>query len=77
MKIVRSLLGITDVLDIDTESSDGELSIKITSNFDSPQAQTLQFAVRKDIAQLLIKSLFDGMRLQNPDETLPEYKVIP
>jgi hypothetical protein len=75
MKVFRRVRKQVDVLEIPTRWSGEEFKIEITNNFGTPQATGTSFVLRADLAQALIKSLFDGMRLDDPDSELPIYTV--
>jgi len=75
VKITRSTKARTDVLELDTSAADGELIVTIVNGLGSSGVVSTQFALRKDIAQVLIKTLFDGMKLEDPEGTLPIYQI--
>lgn len=76
MKIFREFNGRRDMMSVESDKTTGELKVSIVNNV-GENATTAQFLVRKDIAQVLIKTLFDGMKLEDPDSQLPIYKIEP
>ena len=78
MKIYKTLRGQTDLLTVDTNKNDGVLTIEILEGIENPATvRSMSFPVPPDIARLVVRALFDGMRIEDPDGDLPIYKVDP
>lgn len=76
-KVFRTFEGKTSVLDIPTTLVNGELVISITDDFGEETARSTSFGVRADIAEVLIKALFQGMKIDDPATQRPTFKLEP
>lgn len=75
MKVTRKLGNRVDILEIPTRLINNEMRIEITNNVGTPQVTGAVFFLRADLAQALIKSLYEGMRLDDPNGEIPVYSV--
>jgi hypothetical protein len=76
-KVYRTFNGVTSLLNIPTTLVQGELIITITESIGTEEAKTLSFGVRADIAEVLIKALFQGMKIDDPETVRPIFKLEP
>lgn len=76
-KVYRTFADKTTLLEIPTTTASGELQISITDNFGTEAAQTLSIGLRADIAEVMIKALYNGMRIEENDVLRPQFRVEP
>jgi len=77
-KVIRKYQDRTDIFEIPTKVGNRpSLDVTIISNAGTEEAQSLTFPIPTNIAILLVKGLYEGMKIEEQELNTPQYSFEP